>query len=349
MAQHLEAEIFLNNRQTGITIDVRTPAEFAAGHIPEAHNIPLFSNEQHAEVGTIYKKQGKDAAVVRGLELVAPCMVEIVKSAKKLTNGRPVFLYCFRGGMRSSSVAWLLETAGMEVSLLEGGYKAYRNSFDKLLEQHAWKFIMLAGATGCGKTELLHLIAKKGLQILDLEALAHHKGSAFGGIEQKEQPTTEQFINLLHETFRNFDPKQPVCCECESLQIGHVYIPQLLFSMIGKNTIINIEMERSQRLDRIMHEYGNLPKEALIDAFRRIEKRMGSQQANEAIAAINSGDIRKAADLGLAYYDKTYSHRHADNNNHVISFVADNNDMEGSAEKLMQMVRHCGLDPQSPK
>ncbi len=319
-------------------MDVRTPAEFASGHIPGAYNIPLFSDEERAVVGTLYVRTGREEAIEKGLEFVGPKMAGIVRAAKELCGGREIFLYCWRGGMRSGSVAWLLETAGLRVTLLDGGYKSWRRAFDALLENHPWRFVMLAGATGCGKTELLGRLEAMGEQVLDLEGIACHKGSAFGGLGQRPQPTTEHFINLLHERMRDFDPSRRVWCEGESMLVGHVFIPQTLFTMLRSGGVIEVEMAREQRLDRLMVEYGAFPAEELSDAFRRIAKRMGPEQSASAIAALDAGDVRAAASLALEYYDKSYA-RNLPEDANPPKFTADNADMERSAAKLLEITR----------
>ena len=157
-------------------------SHYASGHIPGAHNIPLFTNEERAIIGTLYVQVGKDPAVERGLELVGPKLADFVRQARELSAGKPLFLYCWRGGMRSGSMAWLFRTAGFKTFLLKGGYKAYRRSFIDLLDKYPWKIVVLGGPTGCGKTEILHRLQEKGQQVIDLEGLAHHKGSAFGAL-----------------------------------------------------------------------------------------------------------------------------------------------------------------------
>ncbi len=333
MAQKIEADSFLERSRQGVLIDVRTPAEFAAGHIPGAVNLPLFSDEERAAVGTTYKQIGRDQAVEQGLGFVGPRMAAIVREAKAISQGREIFLYCWRGGMRSGSVAWLLETAGLRVTLLEGGYKAYRHHFFEVLER-PWHFILLCGPTGCGKTELLGHIADRGGQVLDFEGLAHHKGSAFGGLGQQAQPTTEHFINLLHECLRGLDPARPVWCEGESMLVGHVFIPKELFDRVRRDTIVEVSMEREQRLDRLMAEYGCFPAEELAPAFLRITKRMGPEQVVAALEALEGGDVRTAASLALNYYDKSYARPASAP---AATFRADNSDMARSAEELIKL------------
>ncbi len=335
MARRVDPDTFVQLRRGGVVVDVRTPAEFASGHIPGAHNIPLFSDAQRAEVGTIYKRVGRDEAVHRGLEFVGPRMAAMVTEAGRLSGGREILLYCWRGGMRSGSVGWLLETAGLRVVLLEGGYKAYRHSFEELLDRHKWDFRMLYGATGCGKTELLQRIGALGGQVLDLEGLACHKGSAFGGLGQQRQPSTEHFINLLHESFRGFDPLRPVWCEGESILVGHVYIPNTLFDLLHSGAIIGIDMPLEQRLDRLVAEYGGFPAQQLSEAFGRIAKRMGREQVAEALSALGRGDIRAAARLALEYYDKAYA-RSFDKKS-TGHFTVDNSDMDGAARRLYEL------------
>ncbi len=305
MRNLLNIEQFLGNPDA-LIIDVRTPAEFALGHISGAYNMPIFSNEQRAEVGTIYKQIGSDQAVERGLELVGPKLAGFVREAKRVSGGREIYLYCWRGGMRSGSMAWLLETAGLRVSLLKGGYKRYRQNFEDVLDL-PWRFVVLSGKTGCGKSDILREIELRGEQMLDLEALANHKGSVFGGMGMGDQPTSETFINRLHNTLRGFDPQRVVWCEGESMLIGHVYIPQRLFAMLSEATTIDFDLELECRISRLVAEYGDFSTSDLAAAFHRIAKRLGPDNLKEALEALDNGDVAGAARIALRYYDKGYT------------------------------------------
>lgn len=336
MAKRVNANIFIKESSQGVIMDVRTPAEFETGHIVGAVNLPLFTNEQRAIVGTIYKKKGREEAVQKGLEFVGPRLAEIVSTAKLLSRGKPIYMYCWRGGMRSGSVAWLLETAGLEVTLLAGGYKGYRRHFEQLLDGNSWQFALLTGMTGCGKTKLLEILAQRGEQVLDLEGLANHRGSAFGGIGQGEQPSTEHFINLLHNAFCGFTPQRYIWCESESMRIGKVYIPEMLFKRLGRDIVIQVAMEREQRLDIIMEEYGELPPEKLSKSFRQIAKRMGPEKMKEAVELVDEGEIRAAASMGLDYYDKTYARNYAEQEN-IVKLTVDADNLERDVDELIKI------------
>ncbi|MEY2794218.1 MAG: hypothetical protein RJA76_2210, partial [Bacteroidota bacterium] len=177
-------------------LDVRSPGEFKRAHIPNALSLPLFTDEEREKVGICYKHQGKEKAVELGLEFVGPKLVNFVKYAKKVAFEGEILVHCWRGGMRSASMAWLLETAGLKVFLLEGGYKSYRN-FVLKIQSEPLPLRVLGGKTGSGKTELLREMKNAGFQVIDLEDLAKHRGSAFGHFGLEEQPSSEHFENLL--------------------------------------------------------------------------------------------------------------------------------------------------------
>jgi len=181
-------------------LDTRSPSEFLAGHLPGAISFPLFSDEERARVGTLYKQVGKQAAVDEGLALVGPKMRDLVTRARAMFEGqssrRPLVVHCWRGGMRSESVDWLLRTAGMPVQRCEGGYKACQAHMRHLLGKQR-PYVVLGGMTGTAKTEVLRALAQQGARVIDLEGMAKHFGSAFGNLERHPQPTTEQFANDL--------------------------------------------------------------------------------------------------------------------------------------------------------
>lgn len=334
MIKSTTVDTFLSEAQSqGVIVDVRTPAEFEKGHIIGAHNIPLFTNEERVVVGTLYIQVGRDEAIEKGLEFVGPRMAQIVRQAKEISRGRPLYIYCWRGGMRSGSVGWLLSTAGLDVTVLKGGYKAYRRNFEQMLQTIPWQIVLLSGSTGSGKTELLHRLAKLGEQVLDLEGLANHKGSVFGAMGQQPQPTTEHFMNRLNDAFRRFDPQRRIWCEGESPTIGHVFLPTKLYEIMHRGTLIEVEMAVDQRMDRLMIEYGEFTSDEFIEAFRKIEKRFGREQTKQAIEHINQGQIRAAAQMALGYYDKCYRKtEHPE-----ITITVDNNDMGKSSQELKSL------------
>ncbi|WP_416670847.1 tRNA 2-selenouridine(34) synthase MnmH [Egbenema bharatensis] len=171
----------------GIILDVRSPAEYEQGHIPGAVSFPLFSNEERAIVGTCYKQQGREQAIELGFEIAGPKCAEFVRRAKGLAPDRLVRVHCWRGGMRSEAIAWILKMAGLRVSVLEGGYKSFRRWVLSCFDQPK-PILILGGMTGAGKTVILQELAVRGAQVLDLEALANHRGSSYGNLGLPPNP-----------------------------------------------------------------------------------------------------------------------------------------------------------------
>lgn len=297
---------FLEQRNTKVIIDVRSPGEFEKAHIPNAVNLPLFSNEERAVVGTTFTRQGKDIAVELGLKYVGPKLHKFVQKARKMSGGRDLVVHCWRGGMRSASMAWLLDTAGFNVTTLRGGYKTYRKLCQEQFELPR-KIVVLSGATGSGKTEVLQHLKRHGEQVVDLEGIANHKGSAFGALGQEPQPSTEMFENLLFEELLKLDPLRPVWLEDESASIGTVFIPNAFYKQMGSSPIMYMNIPKEIRVERLVLEYGCFSKEQLVGCVQKIEKRLGTDNAQVCMSAIESGDLIKVAEMTLSYYDKSYS------------------------------------------
>ncbi len=299
-------ESFLKLQKEGNpVIDVRSPAEFEAGHIPGALNMPLFSNEERAEIGTLYKQSGQEPAILRGLEIVGPKMAGFVRQAKELPYQQQLLVHCWRGGMRSGSFGWLLNTAGLPAVTLAGGYKSYRSKLLAFFDT-SFALYVLTGGTGSGKTELLHLLKEKGEQVVDLEGLAHHKGSVFGGMGQQEQPSSEQFQNELFLQMQEMDPTQPIWVEDESISLGNVFIPHPLWNQLRRAPLIRTELSRAARVERLVKEYGLFDTQALAAAIHKITKRLGGQHAKAALEALEENNLKEVASILLVYYDKAY-------------------------------------------
>lgn len=334
MLHSLTIEEFL--RLPHPVLDVRSPGEFARGHIPGAVNLPLFTDEERALVGTAYKQQGRDAAVLEGLRAVGPRMAAIVERAAEVAPGRNVRVHCWRGGERSGSVGWLLDKAGFgEVATLRKGYKGFRAHVQQSFGAQP-PLRVLGGYTGTGKTETLGYMKALGAQVIDLEALAHHKGSSYGGIGELPQPSTEHFENLLWHALQQVDPTRPVWVEDESMMVGRAKIPDAFFDAMRSAPLAFAEMPIEQRADRLVKDYGKFPVEELAAATKRIEKRMGPQHCKAALGALAAGDLRTTALLTLKYYDGAYAFgvgkRAA---TRVKRFPADANDLRGLAERLL--------------
>lgn len=306
MPVKLPIEDFLPLTHTLPLVDVRSPAEYAKARIPGAVNIPLFDNEERKQVGIRYKQGGKENAVLLGLEYVGPKMAGFVKQAKKLVKkDKKIMVHCWRGGMRSGSMAWLFETAGLKPTVLDGGYKAYRRYIREQFSRPA-KIIVLGGYTGSGKTAILKELENLGQQFLDIEGIAHHKGSVFGPLGQHPQPSNEQFENNLADAWLKFDFSKPIWIEDESRQLGTCGIPDPLFVQMRNATVIKVVIPKAERVKRLVKEYGNFEKQLLAEQIEKIRERLGGQFANEALEALNNNGLDKVAGLTLRYYDKAY-------------------------------------------
>jgi len=303
--QVLTADKFMSFGKLFSIVDVRSPGEFAEGHIPGAINIPIFNDEERAIVGTIYIKKGRLPAIEKGLEIVGPKMARFVREAVALTSSGQLFVYCWRGGMRSESMAWLFERVGIKCTTLKGGYKAYRNY---LLEKIAVlpHLIVIEGHTGSGKTEILKRLKEMGERVINLEELANHKGSVFGGISQKPQPTTQQFQNDLFDEVLSFDLSRRVWVEGEGLSVGRVFLPDPFWNKMNDAHCVEILVPRSDRINRLVSEYGSLPDELMQNAIRSLIKRLGDERMNEVLRLYLENDLSGVADKLLEYYDQTY-------------------------------------------
>lgn len=317
-------------------IDVRTPAEFNRGHIPGAIQIPLFDNEERALIGKVYAHKGSDAAVLLGMDIVGPRLRNYIEKALEISPGKKLAMYCWRGGMRSGSLAWLFSSAGISAYVLEGGYKAYRKY---VLEGFGipLPIIILGGETGTGKSELLHKLAACGEQVLDLEAIACHKGSAFGSIGQPNQPSQEQFENNLFEFIRTLKPNTPVWIENESITIGKLFIPRGLFDQMQQAPMIYVTRPFEDRLHRLVDEYAVADKETLVRIFSGLEKRLGSEHCNKAIEAVRAGNYVQAAEIALHYYDKVYTRQIAKKPSNIIKKIILDNNLENNIKKLITL------------
>jgi len=307
MAKVLEPKEFLELGKTIPMVDVRTSAEFENGHIPGASNLPIFTNDERAVVGTKYKRAGKDSAVLLGLELVGPKLARFVRMAKKISPQKEILIHCWRGGMRSGSMAWLFETAGFKVYLLKGGYKAYRGYIREQFSQKS-KVLVLGGMTGSGKTEVLHEMQKQGAQVLDLEGVANHKGSVFGALGQEDQPSNENFENELAKVWLDFDNDKPVWLEDESKSIGSVWINDALFERMRSAEVIKMELPKKERINRLVKEYACFEREVLAHMISKIEKRLGGLNVKKSYESLETNDFATVADITLSYYDKAYNH-----------------------------------------
>lgn len=309
MPEILPIEEFLVRANDRTVVDVRTRAEFIAGHIPGAVNVPLFSDEERAEVGTLYVQNGREDALLRGLSFVGSRMEMLARRLLELdsTSSGGLLIHCWRGGMRSSSVAWLAELAGIRVAILEGGYKSFRRH---VLESFTCrrKIRVVAGYTGSGKTSILHALAERGETVIDLEALAHHKGSAFGDLGEEPQPSQEQFENELGIRWMAIDPEQPLWLEDESRAVGRSILPPGVWESKRAGHFEVIVLSPEARTERLLEMYAGFETGELEARVERISRRLGGERTASALKALREGRLDETCRIVLQYYDKAYQH-----------------------------------------
>ncbi len=310
---------FVTADNAHITIDVRSPSEYAHAHIPNAVNIPLFSNEERKIIGTAYKQQSRQVAIKLGLDFYGPKMKLIVEEVEAViargnmnnSNASPrinLHLHCWRGGMRSAAVAWLLELYGFNVYTLSGGYKAYRNWVLKTIAQPL-SLKILGGFTGSGKTDLLEDMKTKGHAILNLEKLANHKGSAFGALGTQKQPSQEMFENIIAQTLYQLQREKDtsIWVEDESQRIGRLNIPQSIYDNMRQSPVYFLEIPFEKRLKNIVESYGSYTEDDLVTCISRISNRLGGLETKLAINFLFQKNVKESFRILLNYYDKWYS------------------------------------------
>ncbi len=323
--EQIEVENFLQLARDYPVLDVRSPGEFKQAHIPNAFSLPLFTDEERKIIGTAYKQEGRKIAVKKGLKIFSTRMQIIPGEAEEIVlknfpGGNTVLVHCWRGGMRSRSVAWLLDLYGFKVFTLKGGYKSFRNwAFDQFERQY--NIGIVGGYTGSGKTLLLHQMALNGDKVIDLEALANHKGSAFGSLGENPQPGQEMFENLLAVELNkksgdpffqseNIDSPEDriaqIWMEDESRHIGTVGIPKALWEQMRSSPLYFLEIPFEKRLEYIISTYGSFDKKKLADSVMKIQKRLGGLETKNAINFLMEGKIEDCFTILLRYYDKLY-------------------------------------------
>lgn len=345
--QKINIETFVQMSKTHLILDVRSPSEYAHAHIPSAVSFPLFSDDERKIVGTAYKQQSREIAIKIGLDYFGPKMRVMVEEAERMTNvsenephsSKKILVHCWRGGMRSGGVAWLLDLYGFQVYMLEGGYKVYRNWIIQQFEK-PYHFKIVGGYTGSGKTLILHHLAKKEQAILDLEAIANHKGSALGAIGLSPQPSQEMFENLLGEALANIsDSEKPIFLEDESQRIGNLQIPLPLWQKMQVSKVYFVDIPFEERLDYLTKEYGIHPQQELVNAILRIQKRLGGLETKNAINFLIENNYKESFRILLKYYDKWYEKGlyKRENAQEIIKIIkAEKVDTERNVQLLME-------------
>jgi tRNA 2-selenouridine synthase len=302
---------FITVRASALVIDVRSPLEFAHAHIQGAHSLPIFSDDERATIGTAYKKQSREIAIKIGLDAFGPKLRAIVEQAEKWYRQNPeraVIVHCWRGGMRSAAMQWLLNLYGIPAQQLVGGYKAYRKWCINILEMPQ-PYAIVGGKTGSGKTHILAEMQAQGAHVLCLETIGIHRGSAYGGIGLAQQPSQEMWENAIAERINelNIAKAETIYVEDESQRLGLVFIPHVMWQYLRAAPLLYLDLPFEDRLNNICADYAHLPIEELQNATTRIAKRLGfdlAKQVNEFIAA---GELKQGFSLLLKYYDKVYT------------------------------------------
>ena len=295
------------NTTNALLLDVRSPGEYRQGHIPGAVNCPVLNDEERHIVGITYKHKGRKAAVIKGFDLVGYKFSSFIAGVNEIYQGNDVLLYCWRGGMRSNIMAWLLQLAGYNVFLLEKGYKSFRHYVIEIISGK-FSFLVLGGKTGSGKTDLLNQLENSGEQVIDLEDIACHKGSAFGSLGMPSQPTNEHFENKLAVALAALDKDKHIWIENESRNIGGIKIPDNIFNQIRNSPVFEINIPFEKRLNKIINDYGCFPLELLKEKSLKIERKLGPDNLKIALQFLERNNLKAWAEILLNYYDRNYEY-----------------------------------------
>ncbi len=294
-------------------IDVRSPSEFAADHLPGAINLPVLSDDERVNVGTIYKQQSRFLARRIGAACVARNIAHHLETALKDADPRfwPL-LYCWRGGMRSNAMATILSQIGWRVTVLEGGYKTWRRIVVATLFDNpaSLPFVLIGGKTGVGKTEIIRATIESGAQAIDLEGLAEHKGSVFGANPSSVQPSQKLFESRLFGSLSELDSGRPIFVEAESSRIGKIVLPKRIWSAMRAAPIIEVDAEQSARTQFLVDRYADFYTDA--GALELALDRLRPYHSKEVIAQWKTlAAMREFRPLAAALMENHYDPRYA--------------------------------------
>lgn len=311
-------------------IDLRSPEEYSEAHIPYSLNFPLFEDDERAIVGYIYKEQSPEKAVEKGFDIIAPKLPLLCNKIKQASNERDIVIYCWRGGMRSESISKILNILGVKHYRLEGGYKSYRNYVLNFFEKEFEKeIIVLDGLTGVGKTEILQELRKQELPAIDLEALANHRGSAFGNVGLPKQPMQKQFEGMLFWECLRYKNYPRIIVECESRRIGANIIPEKLFKAMENGKHILIYDSILNRVERLIATYTDSAlinnEEQIRKAINCLRKRLGNKKTDYLLESLTKQDYRTITEILLEdYYDPLYRYPDSPTDEYELSLNAGN-------------------------
>lgn len=324
-------------------IDVRSEGEYEEGAIPGAVNVPLFNNEERAKVGTTYKQVGTEEAKLLGLEIAGPKFPELYNQVERLSRDKNVILYCWRGGMRSKYTSAVLDSLGLKVYRVQGGYKAFRRYIHKYLDREMipHKSIVLHGLTGVGKTLVLQKLQALSYPVLDLEGLANHRGSAYGKIGLPPSPTQKDFEAQVVQSLTEAEPEGIIFVECESRRVGKLIVPPAMMASMAKGYRVLLYTSLETRVQRIIKEYTNGPNyniEQLQQSTSMLIKSLGKQVVdtlNEDLAGRNFAKVFSF--LLTRYYDPLYKYPDGPSNQYDLS--VDCSDLDQASNRISQWVK----------
>ncbi|MEO1422480.1 MAG: tRNA 2-selenouridine(34) synthase MnmH [Pseudomonadota bacterium] len=332
-------------------IDVRSPAEFAEDHVPGAISLPVMSNAERARVGTIYVQESRFVARKLGAAIVARNVAAHIDAhfTHKPTGYRPL-VYCWRGGQRSGAMATILGQIGWRVETVDGGYRSYRRLVaDRLYNRPlGLNLVLLDGNTGCAKTDLLHLLAARGVQMIDLEGLAHHRGSVFGGYADAPQPAQKGFESALAQAIEALDPARPVVVEAESNKIGSVLLPPTLWEAMRAAPRVEVRAAIAERARYLTGRYADIvaDPDRLTDLIGRLGRLHPKDRIEEWHALGVAGDHAALAEsLMVHHYDPTYQRSRGRWPGAVVALEVRSLDAQGlatAADRLAPMVAEAG-------
>lgn len=308
------AQALLQRDKGALLVDARSPAEFAEATIPGALNVPIFADDERAEIGTLYKQVGKDEARRRAVELVAPKIPRLLEEVRTAWAGHtgPVIVFCWRGGMRSKALTSFLDLAGIPARQLLGGHKAFRRLVLDFFETGKWgRMLVLRGLTGVGKTRILQRLEEENYPVIDLEALANHRGSTFGNLGLPPQPGQKMFEALVWDVLRKIGLDDYILAEGESRHIGRVALPSRLYQALQPEPSLWVTASLERRADIILDDYPDPDRfrEGFVRQLNALRERLGGEGVDFLLQLLEQGAWRELVkELMVRYYDPLYRH-----------------------------------------